>query len=108
MNNQNSNVEAYRTFLLDAWEHGPGKIVIYVVGQYAEPIHQFFTENQVVCGPLEHAIDCGSTLYIDRDGNLKEERRGKVYMFDAALSKEKFFGLANEWFFKTTGRKISI
>jgi hypothetical protein len=107
MKNPNSSVEAYRTFLLNAREHGPDKIIIHVVEHYADPIHRFFKDNEVTVGPLEHVIDCGSTLYLDREGNLKEERHGKVYKFDASTSKERFLQLSNEWFFKTTGRTIS-
>jgi hypothetical protein len=106
MNGKQSNVEAFRDFLLDAWQH-PGKITIFVDRQYAESIHQFFLEHKIACSPKSEAFDSGLQIYRSRDGQLKLERRGVVYMFDANITKEQFLPLANEWFFKTFNRKIN-
>jgi hypothetical protein len=106
MNGKQSSVEAFRDFLLDAWEH-PGKIVIFVDGEYADSIHQFFLEHKVDCGPKSEAFVSGLQIYRSRDGQLKLERRGTVYMFDAIISKDQFLPLANGWFFKTFSRKIN-
>jgi hypothetical protein len=105
MSNQQSNMEAYRDFLLDAWEL-PGKVIIYVDGGYADSICQFFLENKVECGPRTVAFNCGLQIYRSRDGQLKPELNGTVYMFEALITKEQFFPLANAWFLKTFKRRI--